>query len=157
MLLINYSSSPPKISQIQATIFECHVMLHVISLLHIGLSSMDNWNQIQDAEKAETMDVVVFEGPPKTEQVLWPTHCVQESWGAEMHKDLKVKNFHICLEPLMSYYKKLCSVRRSARCLNPNNFPYYYTHILRDLGWNWKVFKSPQFCFYVFMNFNVRL
>ena len=36
------------------------------------------------------MDVVVFEGPPKTEQVLWPTHCVQESWGAEMHKDLKV-------------------------------------------------------------------
>ena len=53
---------------------------------------MDNWNQIQDADKAETMDVVVFEGPPKTEQVLWPTHCVQESWGAEMHKDLKVKD-----------------------------------------------------------------
>ena len=46
--------------------------------------------KIQDAEKAKTMDVVVFEGPPKTEQVLWPTHCVQESWGAEMHKDLKV-------------------------------------------------------------------
>ena len=46
--------------------------------------------QIQDADKAKTMDVVVFEGPPKTEQVLWPTHCVQESWGAEMHKDLKV-------------------------------------------------------------------
>ena len=54
------------------------------------------------------MDVVVFEGPPKTEQVLWPTHCVQESWGAEMHKDLKVQNFHICLELLMSCYKKLC-------------------------------------------------
>ena len=46
--------------------------------------------QIQDAEKAKTMDIVVFEGPPRTEQVLWPTHCVQESWGAEMHKDLKV-------------------------------------------------------------------
>ena len=24
------------------------------------------------------------------DQVLWPRHCVQESWGAEMHKDLKV-------------------------------------------------------------------
>ena len=33
---------------------------------------------------------MVFTGPPKTEQVLWPRHCVQESWGAELHKDLKV-------------------------------------------------------------------
>ncbi len=24
-------------------------------------------------------------------QTLWPRHCVQESWGAELHKDLKVK------------------------------------------------------------------
>ena len=23
-------------------------------------------------------------------QVLWPRHCVQNSWGAELHKDLKV-------------------------------------------------------------------
>ena len=36
-------------------------------------------------------DTVVFEGPPKTEQTLWPRHCVQESWGAELHKDLKVR------------------------------------------------------------------
>lgn len=43
------------------------------------------------------MDIVVFEGPPKTEQVLWPTHCVQESWGAEMHKDLKVTFIHYLL------------------------------------------------------------
>ena len=35
-------------------------------------------------------DTVVFEGPPVTEQRLWPTHCVQGSWGAEIHTDLKV-------------------------------------------------------------------
>ena len=29
---------------------------------------------------------VTFEGPPRMEQVLWPRHCVQESWGAELHK-----------------------------------------------------------------------
>ena len=46
--------------------------------------------QIQDATKAHTSDTVVFAGPPVTEQVLWPRHCVQESWGAEFHKDLKV-------------------------------------------------------------------
>ena len=33
---------------------------------------------------------VTFDGPPKMDQVLWPRHCVQKSWGAEMHKDLKV-------------------------------------------------------------------
>ena len=55
------------------------------------------------------MDVVVFEGPPKTEQVLWPTHCVQESWGAEMHKDLKVeKYFYIKILLLMSCNEKIC-------------------------------------------------
>ena len=35
-------------------------------------------------------DTVVFTGPPMTEQTLWPRHCVQNSWGAELHKDLKV-------------------------------------------------------------------
>ena len=39
-----------------------------------------------------TSDVTeyLYLGPPKTEQTLWPRHCVQESWGAELHKDLKV-------------------------------------------------------------------
>ena len=53
--------------------------------------------QIQDPSKANVMDTVVFEGPPMTEQTLWPRHCVQESWGAELHKDLKVKKSrHSC-------------------------------------------------------------
>ncbi|KAG9509593.1 pncA, partial [Fragariocoptes setiger] len=26
----------------------------------------------------------------KTKQKLWPVHCVQDTWGAELHKDLKV-------------------------------------------------------------------
>ncbi len=46
--------------------------------------------QIQDANQAKASDTVVFAGPPMTEQVLWPRHCVQNSWGAEFHKDLKV-------------------------------------------------------------------
>ena len=29
------------------------------------------------------------------EQVLWPAHCVQDSWGAELHKDLKVAQRHM--------------------------------------------------------------
>ena len=30
-------------------------------------------------------------GPPRTEQILWPRHCVQRTWGAELHPKLKVK------------------------------------------------------------------
>ena len=45
-------------------------------------------------------DTVVFEGPPKTEQTLWPRHCVQESWGAELHKDLKVRTEAEAVRPL---------------------------------------------------------
>ncbi|CAH1402587.1 unnamed protein product [Nezara viridula] len=42
------------------------------------------------AEEAQTYDTVIFDGPHLMHQRLWPRHCVQGSWGAELHKDLKV-------------------------------------------------------------------
>ena len=42
------------------------------------------------ASQCTVGDTVVFTGPPKTEQKLWPGHCVQESWGSNFHKDLIV-------------------------------------------------------------------
>ncbi|KAL4703926.1 hypothetical protein ACJJTC_010888 [Scirpophaga incertulas] len=39
---------------------------------------------------AQAYDTVVFAGPPPMRQRLWPRHCVQDSWGAELHKELKV-------------------------------------------------------------------
>lgn len=42
------------------------------------------------AEEAVLYDTVVFEGPPLNEQKLWPKHCVQNSWGAELHSAVKV-------------------------------------------------------------------
>lgn len=41
-------------------------------------------------EQAKVYDTVVFEGPPVCEQKLWPNHCLQDSWGAELHKDLTI-------------------------------------------------------------------
>lgn len=34
-------------------------------------------------------DVVLFDDD-KVEQKLWPTHCIQNSWGAELHPKLKI-------------------------------------------------------------------
>ena len=43
------------------------------------------------AEEAKVMDTVVFAGPPVTEQTMWPAHCIQNTWGAEQHQELKVE------------------------------------------------------------------
>jgi len=42
-------------------------------------------------EKAEVYNKVIFDiNGSRREQVLWPPHCIQGSWGAELHKDLIV-------------------------------------------------------------------
>ncbi|XP_063707698.1 nicotinamidase isoform X1 [Culicoides brevitarsis] len=42
------------------------------------------------ADNAQVYDTVIFSGPPPMKQRLWPRHCVQDSWGSELHKDLKI-------------------------------------------------------------------
>ena len=49
--------------------------------------------QVTNPDRCTLYDTVTFEeieGRPKMDQVLWPAHCVQDSWGAELHQDLKV-------------------------------------------------------------------
>ncbi|XP_070552535.1 uncharacterized protein [Ptychodera flava] len=43
-------------------------------------------------EDAKMFDTVKFAGPNDLvcEQTLWPTHCVQGTWGAELHQNLKI-------------------------------------------------------------------
>ncbi|XP_017795714.1 PREDICTED: pyrazinamidase/nicotinamidase-like [Habropoda laboriosa] len=38
-------------------------------------------------ENAKPFDTVIF-ADPCVEQILWPKHCVMDTWGAELHKDL---------------------------------------------------------------------
>lgn len=64
-----------------------------------------------DADSAQVFDTVVFEGPPTIKQRLWPRHCVQDSWGSELHKDLKI------VENSVKVYKgkhrnSVCNVER---------------------------------------------
>jgi nicotinamidase-related amidase len=54
------------------------------------LKFISEFLKIQDPSRVNVYDMVVFEGPPKTEQKMWPAHCVQGTWGSELHKDLKV-------------------------------------------------------------------
>ena len=38
---------------------------------------------------AKPFDTVIF-ADPYSEQILWPKHCVMNTWGAELHKDLVI-------------------------------------------------------------------
>ena len=85
--------------------------------------------QITDASRTKVGDTVVFTGPPKTEQKLWPAHCIQESWGSEFHKDLIVSsNFQdLCKKlrktmyalPFRSIHKAKSSTKVSIPILTP--------------------------------------
>lgn len=56
----------------------------------------DVFNFQLNADNAAVYDTVIFAGPPPMKQRLWPRHCVQDTWGSELHKDLKVLTFIDC-------------------------------------------------------------
>ncbi|XP_046633855.1 nicotinamidase-like [Daphnia pulicaria] len=62
---------------------------HVSFIENVGKRKLHSSSQ-KKAEEAVTYDTVVFEGPPLNEQKLWPKHCVQNSWGAELHPAMKI-------------------------------------------------------------------
>ena len=41
-------------------------------------------------EEAQLFDSVIYDRVPPIPQMLWPPHCVKDTWGAQLHKDLKV-------------------------------------------------------------------
>lgn len=66
-----------------------HPSDHVSFIDNVKLRPLDETSPI-DADMAQVYDTVIFAGPPPMKQRLWPRHCVQDSWGAELHKDLKI-------------------------------------------------------------------
>ncbi|XP_019865695.2 nicotinamidase [Aethina tumida] len=66
-----------------------HPSNHVSFIENIGEREIHPSSQI-GADAAQIYDTVVFAGNPPQKQRLWPRHCVQDTWGSELHKDLKV-------------------------------------------------------------------
>ncbi|XP_076161856.1 nicotinamidase-like [Ptiloglossa arizonensis] len=68
-----------------------HPVDHVSFIDNLHLREVDPSSEIPK-EAAQVYDTVTFRGPPLLTQRLWPRHCIQDSWGAELHKDLKIVN-----------------------------------------------------------------
>ena len=63
----------------------------------------------EELSDIKPLEEVLFEGPPKTKQKLWHKHCVQGSWGAELHPELLVRqersiNVYKGTNPLIDSY-----------------------------------------------------
>lgn len=82
--------------------FDWHPEDHVSFIDNVHLRNFHESCEVPQDE-AKIFDTVVFEGPPPIEQKLWPRHCVQESWGSELHPELKIR------ENAIFIYKGTCS------------------------------------------------
>ncbi|XP_023021860.1 nicotinamidase [Leptinotarsa decemlineata] len=70
--------------------YDWHPSDHVSFLDNINLRKLHESSPKKDPETVQLYDTVVFEGEPPVTQRMWPRHCVQNTWGSELHKDLKV-------------------------------------------------------------------
>lgn len=69
--------------------FDWHPEDHVSFIDNVLLRDFHE-SSLVAKEDAKIFDTVVFEGPPPIEQKLWPRHCVQESWGSQLHSELHI-------------------------------------------------------------------
>ncbi|XP_031573804.1 uncharacterized protein LOC116307669 isoform X2 [Actinia tenebrosa] len=65
-----------------------HLPDHCSFIDNVSLYPLDPSSPVS-AEDAKIYDTVIYSKPIVLKQKLWPSHCVQNSWGSELHKDLK--------------------------------------------------------------------
>lgn len=80
--------------------FSFHKLYHILMVILVGskLELSELMKKMECSVKFQVpkddvrlFDKVVFEvdGSPR-EQIMWPRHCIQGSWGSQLHRDLKV-------------------------------------------------------------------
>ncbi|GJQ68824.1 hypothetical protein Trydic_g6026 [Trypoxylus dichotomus] len=67
---------------------EWHPSDHISFIDNLPLRKIDS-SCLINAASAKPFDTVIFTGPPLIRQTLLPRHCVQNTWGAELHQELK--------------------------------------------------------------------
>lgn len=70
--------------------FDWHPPNHCSFVDNVSLYPLHSSSPVQSAENAKVFDVVVYDKTPLIDQILWPRHCEIDSWGAELHKEIKV-------------------------------------------------------------------
>ncbi|KAF2365418.1 Isochorismatase-like [Trinorchestia longiramus] len=77
-----------------------HPSDHVSFIDNVTKRTLHETNEIK-AEDAQVYDVIVFDvhnNGHAMEQKMWPRHCVQDTWGSQLHQDLKLHE-----DPILIY------------------------------------------------------
>eukprot|EP00051_Salpingoeca_urceolata_P028113 m.485064 g.485064 ORF g.485064 m.485064 type:complete len:235 (-) comp23648_c0_seq1:178-882(-) len=72
-----------------------HPADHCSFAANVGHQALSSLSPVKAAD-AKPFDTVVF--ADGTEQVLWPNHCVQQSWGAELVEGLQVAESDVVIK-----------------------------------------------------------
>lgn len=62
---------------------------HISFIDNLHLREIDPSSPVS-ADDARVNDTVIFAGSPPITQKLWPRHCVQNTWGSELHAELRM-------------------------------------------------------------------
>lgn len=62
---------------------------HISFIENVDLRPVSPFSKIQP-EDAKPFDVIVYSGPPKVFQRLWPAYCIQNTLGAQLVPELKI-------------------------------------------------------------------
>ena len=92
--------------------FDWHPPNHCSFIDNVSLYPLHSSSSVQSAENAKVFDVVVYDKTPLIDQVLWPRHCQIDSWGAELHKEVKVECLFLvtfCAFPYTVYTQSVIS------------------------------------------------
>lgn len=66
-----------------------HPTNHISFIENVGVRKLHKTSPITSTD-ARTFDTVIFDGSPPMPQKLWPTHCIQNTWGSQVHDDLSI-------------------------------------------------------------------
>lgn len=66
-----------------------HPSNHISFVENVGLRKLHSSSPISSTN-ARTFDTVIFDGSPPTTQILWPAHCIENTWGSQLHDDLNI-------------------------------------------------------------------
>ncbi|CAH1777981.1 unnamed protein product [Owenia fusiformis] len=69
--------------------YDWHPPNHISFVDNVKSWKVHNSSKVP-ADIAKLYDTVTFDGDPIKVQKLWPAHCIQNSWGSQLHPDLKV-------------------------------------------------------------------
>lgn len=103
--------------ELVAYTLDWHPSNHISFIENIHTRKLHSTSPL-NAVDARAFDAVIFDGPSPILQFLWPAHCIQNTWGSQLHDELNVVNNSIKVykgtNPDIDSYSAFCDNHNSS-------------------------------------------